>query len=204
MDTFLPLPGPSFKGKVSLEEAINSRRTIREFRPNPLTREQLSQVLWAAHGITEERGFKRAIPSAGALYPLDLYVLTGGNGVSGLEDGLYHFHPQGHRLSRVKAGDWRRDLAQASLSQSWMARAPVMLLITGEYERCSRKYRQRGIRYTHIEAGHMGQNIFLQAEALGLGAGIVGAFDNQRIVETAGLPISHDPILLMPVGYKNE
>jgi len=204
MDYFLTLPNPNFKGEASLEEAIKSRRTIRDFRSDPLTLQQLSQLLWAGSGITDEGGFKRAAASAGALYPIDLYIFAGQNGTPGLDAGVYHYHPQGHKISLLKAGDLRRDLAQASLGQMWMARAPITILIAGEYERCSRKYRQRGIIYTYIEAGHIGQNIFLQAEALGFGAGIIGAFENQSVAEVAGIPAQHDPILLMPVGYKAD
>lgn len=202
MGTFVTLPRPSFKGKISLEETVKLRRTVRDFLPDPLTLQDLSQLLWAAGGITEARGFKRSAASAGALYPLDLYVLTGPQGVPGLEAGVYHYQPQGHRLTLIKSGEFRKDMARASLSQMWMARAPAILVITGEYERCTGKYRHRGIMYTHIEAGHVGQNIFLQAEALGLGAGIVGAFENRGIIEVAGIPADHDPILLMPVGTK--
>lgn len=195
------LPKPSFTGKKSVEEAIKARRTVRHFKAKALNLEQLSQILWAAYGVTAN-GFYKSVPSAGALYPLDIWVAAGKNGVEGLEAGIYHYIPKAHRLTQVKAGELRDDIARASLYQSWMAEAPVILIITGEYERCTRKYGERGIPYTYIEAGHAGQNIFLQAEALGLGTGIVGAFHNDVVQKVLGIGKVYDPILIMPVGYK--
>lgn len=196
------LPKPSFTGKKSVEEAIKARRTIRHFKAKALNLEQLSQLLWAAYGISAENGLYKSVPSAGALYPLDIWVVVGKKGVEGLETGVYHYNPKAHRLTPVRAGEVRDDIARAALYQSWMAEAPIILVVTGEYERCTRKYRERGIPYTYIEAGHAGQNIFLQAEALGLGAGIVGAFHNDLVQQALGIGKIYDPILIMPVGYK--
>jgi SagB-type dehydrogenase family enzyme len=195
------LPRPTATGTVSVEQALQSRRTIRRFANRPLTLGQLSQLLWAAYGVTDSRGLRSA-PSAGALYPLDIYAVVGERQVSGLAAGVYHYLPEKHALESRKPGDQRVAAARASLHQSWMAEAPVMLLITGEYRRCQVKYGDRGVRYTHMESGHAGQNIFLQAETLGLGAGIVGAFENAAISQTLGLPSAHDPLLIMPVGYR--
>ena len=195
------LPRPAATGTVSVEQALQNRRTIRRFANRPLTLGQLSQLLWAAYGVTDSRGLRSA-PSAGALYPLDIYAVVGERQVSGLAAGVYHYLPEKQALEPVKPGDLRAAAAQASLSQTWMAEAPVMLLITGEYRRCQVKYGERGVRYTHMESGHAGQNIFLQAEALGLGAGIVGAFENAAVAKALGLPTAHDPLLVMPVGYK--
>ncbi|MDD5450498.1 MAG: SagB/ThcOx family dehydrogenase [Desulfovibrionales bacterium] len=199
--TDVPLPKPSFTGRRSVEEAIKARRTIRHFKAKALNLEQLSQILWAAYGITAN-GLYKSVPSAGALYPLDIWVAAGKNGVEGLEAGVYHYIPKAHRLTQVKAGEVRDDIAKASLYQNWMAEAPVIFIITGEYERCTRKYGEKGISYTYIEAGHAGQNIFLQAGVLGLGAGIVGAFNNDVIRQALGISRNYDPILIMPVGYK--
>ncbi len=129
-------------------------------------------------------------------------LLVGDRQVSGLAAGIYHYLPEKHSLELIRNGDLRPAAARASLSQAWMAEAPIMLVITGEYRRCQIKYGERGIRYTHMESGHVGQNIFLQAEALGLGAGIVGAFENAAVNQTLGLPSAHDPLIIMPVGYK--
>jgi SagB-type dehydrogenase family enzyme len=195
------LPTPVFKGTVSVEQALKSRRTIRRFANKPLTQGQLSQLLWAAYGVTDHRGLRSA-PSAGALYPLDIYVVVGDRQVSDLAAGVYYYLPEKQALESKRPGDLRSAVARVSLQQTWMAEAPIMLVITGEYRRCQVKYGERGIRYTHMEAGHAGQNIFLQAESLGLGAGIVGAFENVAITQTLSLPPAHDPLLIMPVGYK--
>ncbi|MFH1147250.1 MAG: SagB/ThcOx family dehydrogenase [Pseudomonadota bacterium] len=196
------LPTPSYTGKKSLEEVIKSRRTVRDFQSRPLGMQQLSQLLWAAYGVTSSSGPYKSVPSAGALYPLDIWVVAGDKGVEGLDPGVYHYGPKEHSLVPVRTGDVRNLIARASLGQTWMAKAPVTFVITGEYERCTRKYGERGVRYTHIEAGHSGQNLFLQAEALGLGAGIVGAFYGNTIQEILGIEKIHDPILVMPAGYR--
>jgi SagB-type dehydrogenase family enzyme len=127
--------------------------------------------------------------------------VVGEGGVETLTPGIYHFRPENHAVELVKEGDLRAQVARHALQQMWMAKAPLMLIITGEYNRSSIKYGPRGVTYTHIEAGHVGQNIFLQTEAIGLKAGIVGAFDNRGVVTTMGVPPSHDPLLIMPVGY---
>jgi SagB-type dehydrogenase family enzyme len=145
---------------------------------------------------------RRAAPSGGALYPLDIYIVIGENGVEKMEAGVYHYLTKEHSVLPASKGDRRKEIASASLGQMWMAKAPVSLIITAEYKRITWKYGERGIRYALIEVGHVGQNLFLQAEALGLGAGIVGAFNDLEISKVAGLPSKHEPLLIMPVGYK--
>jgi SagB-type dehydrogenase family enzyme len=198
----MKLAEPKTDGRVSLEKAISTRRTIRSFTADPLSPEVFSQLLWAAHGITQKGGFKRAAPSAGALYPMDLYAVLGHEGLGGFKAGVYHYEPGDHSVSLLAEGDLRDDLARASLHQTWMARPPLNLVITAEYSRINLKYGERGTRYAMIEAGHMAQNIFLQAEALGLGAGIVGAFDDREVIRVVKIPKSHEPLLIMPVGHK--
>jgi SagB-type dehydrogenase family enzyme len=198
----ISLPQPSLDGKVSIEKAIKQRRTIRDFKERILSLAHLSQLLWAAQGITDPTGRKRAAPSGGALYPLDVYVLIGENGIEKMEAGVYHYLPKEHSISPILKGDRRKEIASASLSQMWIARAPVIIIITAEYKRITRKYGERGIRYALIEVGHVGQNVFLQAESLELGAGIVGAFNDLEVSKVAGLPPQHEPLLMMPVGYK--
>jgi SagB-type dehydrogenase family enzyme len=197
------LPSPSYKGTVSVEEALKARRTHRSFQSRPLTLKKFSQILWGAYGVTAQKygSFLKTAPSAGALYPLDIYGVVGQGGVETLAPGIYHLRPENHALELVKQGDLRAEVARQALQQMWMAKAPLMLVITGEYNRSSIKYGLRGATYTHIEAGHVGQNVFLQAEAIGLKAGIVGAFNNQQIIRAMGLSTSHDPLLIMPVGY---
>ncbi len=197
------LPQPRIEGEVSLERTIKDRRTIRSFTKDALTLEQFSQLLWAAHGITDDRGSKRAAASAGALYPMDIYGVVGENGVEGLQAGIYNYEPMGHTVLLLLEGDLRQDLARASLGQMWMARPPLNLVISAEYARITSKYGKRGVRYAMIEAGLMSQNVSLQSEALGLGAGIVGAFHDEDVIRVMNVPPSHEPLLIMPVGYKN-
>ncbi|MBW1713622.1 MAG: SagB/ThcOx family dehydrogenase [Deltaproteobacteria bacterium] len=196
------LPQPSFKGRFSVEEALKERRTVRSFKDRPLSLEELAQVLWAAQGTTAQKhGYHlKTAPSAGALYPLDVYAVVGQKGVDGLSPGVFRYLAQSHALEPIKEGDQRQAVARASLSQMWMAKAPLMLVITGEYARCTVKYGRRGVTYTQIEAGCVGQNVFLQAEALGLKAGIVGAFRDEEVTRAVGNPAKHEPLLIMPVG----
>jgi SagB-type dehydrogenase family enzyme len=198
----ISLPKPFFDGKVSVEKVIKGRRTIRDFKERSLSMMHLSQLLWAGQGVTDSSENKRAAPSAGALYPLDFYILLGENSVEKIEAGVYRYLPNEHSLLPIAKGDRRREMALASLSQMWMARAPAMFIITTEYRRITGKYGERGIRYALMEVGHVGQNLFLQAEALGLGAGIVGAFNDSQVSSIASLPAQHEPLLIMPVGYK--
>ena len=199
----MKLPTPKTDGDISLEKTIKERRTIRSFTSEQLTMEQFSQLLWAAQGITDDKGFKRAAASGGALYPMDIYAVVGKDGVEGIKAGIYHYEPNDHSISLMSEGDFKNELAEASLSQKWMAKAPLNLMITAEYSRICGRYGERGVRYAMIEAGHIGQNIFLQAEALGLGAGIVGAFQDERVIKTIKIPSNHEPLLIMPVGYTN-
>ncbi|RPI49556.1 MAG: SagB/ThcOx family dehydrogenase [Deltaproteobacteria bacterium] len=200
----MKLPKPKTHGEVSLETAIKRRRTVRSFNSRPLSLEQCSQLFWAAQGITDNSGFKRAAPSGGALYPMDIYAVVGENCVNGLKSGAYHYDPKGHAVSLISEGDLRNKVAAAALSQIWMATAPLNILITAEYYRITSKYGKRGIRYAIIEAGHIGQNILLQSEAMGLGAGVVGAFNDEKVRQAFNILPNHEPLLILPVGYKTE
>ena len=196
------LPPPSQAQGGALESALAARRTVRAFTAKPLALAQLGQILWAAYGVTAHRGQRelKTVPSAGATYPLDIYALTGVRGVTGLDGGVYHYQPSSHALRLVKQGDQRLPAAGSCLGQNWTASAPVMIVISGQYSRCTAKYGQRGVMYTHVEAGCSAQNIFLQAQGLGLRAGIVGAFDGPALARLLGLPADHEPLLVMPVG----
>jgi SagB-type dehydrogenase family enzyme len=188
---------------MSVERALKERRTIRHFQDRALELSQLSQLLWAGQGITEKGGYqRRAAPSGGALYPLDLYAVVGQAGVTGLKPGIYRYLPERHALVEVSPGDKRESIARGALGQMWMAEAPVILAIVAEYKRITRKYGERGIRYALVEVGHVGQNLFLQAEALGLGVGIVGAFDDREVASLLKCSSGQDPICLLPVGFK--
>ena len=195
------MPKPMIKGKISLEEAINKRRSERTFRDVHLTAEDLSQILWAAQGKTDPGGLRTA-PSAGAQYPLDIYVVIGK--VKGSGEGLYHHDPQRHSLRLLYEGDLRRSLAEACLGQMFIADAPIVIVITAEYERITDRYGERGVRYAHMEVGHVGQNIYLQAEALGMGTVVIGAFRDRVVSKSLRLPEKHRPLYVMPVGYVTQ
>lgn len=195
-ETF-PLPQPILDGEISVAEALFNRRSQRDFQDTELTQEQLAQLLWAA-GVTTEDG-RRTAPSAGALYPLDLYVVV--TQVTGLEPGLYLYQPEQHALEKILAGDFRTALAEGSLDQQAIQRAPATLLYTVVYERLIERYGDRGIeRYAYIEVGHSAQNVLLQAQALGLGAVPIGAFTDHALKELLQLPTENEPRYLIPVG----
>lgn len=188
-----PLPPPAYTGSLALEEVLARRRSVRTFDDTPLTAAELGQLLWAAQGISGEGGFRTA-PSAGALYPLEVYVATA--------EGVFHYEPQGHRL-RVVSGENRRPaLYEAALRQDAVRQAPAVFVIAAVYERTAAKYgAERSPRYVHLEAGHAAQNLLLQAVALGLGAVPIGAFHDEQVQEALGLPPDHEPLYLIPVGH---
>lgn len=195
------LPAPAYKGAMSVEEALKQRRTVRRFANRGLDLKQVGQLLWGADGVSDPRGYRTAA-SAGATFPMEIYLVVGERGVSKLAAGVYRYRPEDHALELTSKGDMRQGVVRAALHQTWMAEAPIMVIIAAEFRRCTARYGQRGIIYTHIEAGHVGTNVFLQAEALGLGAGIVGAFEDKGLAQTLRLPGNHEPLLVMPVGYK--
>ena len=191
----------SLKVKMSIEEATASRRSIREYEKKPLTLEQLAQLLWAAQGITDVRRGFRTTPSAGATYPLEVYVVVGSNGVIGLEAGIYHYDPQAHVLKLLKYGDFRNELCLACLGQPWVKQAPIDIVIVAIYERTTLRYGDRGIRYVRMEVGHVGQNTYPQATALGLGTIVIGAFYDDKVREILRLSEKEYPMYVIPVGY---
>ncbi len=197
-DQHIALPQPSIDGDVSLEAAIHERRSVRDFSTQSLSLAEVGQLLWAAQGVTSVDGL-RAAPSAGALYPLEIYLVAGD--VESLPAGLYRYVARGHRLRQVSDGDLRKSLARAALDQSWVRRAPAVLVIAGVYDRSAKKYGQRARRYTRIESGHAAQNVYLQATALELATVIVGAFEDAEVQEVLVLPADHAPLALMPIGH---
>lgn len=199
----IELPEPKKEGGVSLEEAIQKRRSRRNFTNKPLNLGQLSQILWAAQGVTGENwGTKlRSAPSAGALYPLEIYLVVKKEGIEGLEVGIYHYLPDEHSLELHVAGDVYEAFGGACLEQGACRTAPLSLVIVAEYERTTAKYGERGRRYVHMEVGHVGQNVYLEAEVLGLGTVTIGAFDDERISRVLDLPQEHKPLYIMPIGW---
>lgn len=191
------LPAPLRDGNVSLERALANRRTTRAFAAQPLSLADISQLLWAMQGVTDAHGGRTA-PSAGALYPLEIYLAVGR--AQGLDPGIYHYVPAPHQLRTVAAGDVRDELAAAALGQQWLAHAAAVFAIAGVEARTTDKYGARGTRFVHIEVGHAAQNAVLQAAALGINAGVVGAFEDDRIATALRLPAGVDPLCLLAVG----
>lgn len=193
------LPDPSFKGGFSLEQLLARRRSIREYADKALTLTEVGQLLWSAQGITHSQGFRSA-PSAGALYPLELYIVAGQ--VDGLPSGVYRYQAQQHQLLKISDADIRKNLAEAALSQPWVNNAAAVIVFTADYDKTTRKYGKRGKRYVHIEVGHAAQNLFLQSEALELATVVVGAFNDKEVISVLGVPNDLQALLLMPVGRK--
>jgi SagB-type dehydrogenase family enzyme len=196
----VPLPPPDTTGGMSLSQALDERRSVRSFsETDSLTLQQLAQLLWAAQGKTGARGGRTA-PSAGATYPLEALCVV--DRVSGLEPGLYRYSPVEHHLVPLFHSEGlARELAAACLGQSWMARASATLILSAIYSRTTDHYGIRGTRYVDMEAGHAGQNIYLQAVALGLGTCAVGAFreaDVARLLRLDGV----EPLYIFPVGVR--
>lgn len=193
MSQEIKLPRPCEKGSVSIEEVLNQRRSVRDYKKASMSLEEVSQLLWAGTG---KNLYRRTAPSAGATYPLEIYLVVGE--VETLELGLYHYSIPKHHLKKVKEGDLRRSLSRAALEQRMIERAPVNIVIAADYHRTTGHYGQRGIRYVHMEVGHVGQNISLQAVALKMGTVMIGAFDDRQVKEILG--IEEEPLYLIPVG----
>ncbi len=191
------LPPPVLNGARSLERTLHDRRSVRRYQHVPISLAELSQLLWAAQGITASGG-RRTAPSAGALYPLEIHVVAGN--VTGLPAAVYRYQPRDHVLQRTAEGDAREELCRAALGQTSIGNAPAVIAVSAVYDRTTAKYSERGIRYAHVEAGHAGQNISLQAAALDLGTVVVGAFHDDQVRSVLRLRKGEEPLLLMPVG----
>ena len=193
------LPEPQYESDMPVEQCLLQRRSIRDYSEEPITLQELSQLLWAAQGITDPRGFRTA-PSAGALYPLEVYVAAGN--VEGLTPGIYRYEPEEHQVILLTVGDKRDELAYAALAQDFVKEGALVIVFTAVYERTTIKYGERGIRYVNMEAGHVAQNLFLQATALGLGMVTVGAFHDEEVAETLSLPDDEHPLYIIPIGRR--
>lgn len=191
------LPEVDYTGEMSVEQALVERRSVRDFREQALGLGELGQLLWAAQGITDSQGLRTA-PSAGALFPLEVYVIAGN--VEGLAPGIYHYHPSTHRLRQVADGDRRAALSQAALGQETLEEAPAVIALSAVYVRTVAKYGERGVRYAHMEVGSVAQNVYLQATALGLGTVFIGAFDDDAVADLLALDEGEAPLCLLPVG----
>jgi len=196
-ENVIKLPAPEYDSDVSIEQCLLHRRSLRSYIWKSLTLQEVSQLLWAAQGITNDRGLRTA-PSAGALYPLEVYLVAGT--VQNLNPGVYRYRPINHDIVKVLEGDKRNDLAKAALMQSWVKEGAIDLIFTAVYSRTTEKYGDRGIRYVHMEVGHAAQNLCLQATAMGLGAVTVGAFRDEQISAILELPRNEQPLYIIPIG----
>jgi SagB-type dehydrogenase family enzyme len=192
------LPAPQTAGEVSVERALENRRSVRSFAAAPLALAEVGQLLWAAQGITDQRGHRTA-PSAGGLYPLELYLVAGN--ITGLPAGVYRYRPTTHELVLAGAGDCRTEVA-AACRQSWVATAPATVAFTAVFARTAKRYGDRSSRYVPIEVGAAAENLALQAVALGLGTTFVGAFDDSKLATALGAAADERVLALVPVGRR--
>ncbi len=178
---------------MRLEEALQRRRSIREYAPTPLSDREVDRLLWAAQGTTDEEGH-RTTPSAGATYPLEAFAVTA--------DGVFRYEPAGGLQRTVREGDLRADLDAAARGRGLVLAAPLTIALAAVPARTQGRYgEERGRRYVHFEVGHAAQNVLLQAVALGLGSVVVGAFDDAAVKAVLGLRADEEPLYLLPVGH---
>lgn len=180
------------------EDLISKRRSLRSYSDKKLTLSVISRFLWAVQGISSDQGL-RTSPSAGALYPLEIHIVAGeGNGI---EPGTYRYIPDEHTLVREIPGDVREKLSKAALSQPMIRNAPVSIVISAVYPRITSKYGKRGLMYTHMEAGHAAQNVYLLGVELGIGTCAIGAFEDEEVRKVLKLPANEEPLYILPLGY---
>ncbi|MCX7954065.1 MAG: SagB/ThcOx family dehydrogenase [Bacteroidales bacterium] len=196
------LPKPLLKGQMSVEEALYKRRSIRNYSGNPLTIEQISQLLWAAYGVTKKSGsinFKTA-PSAGAIYPLEIYLLVN-TPPKEFNEGLYKYNSNKHSITLIKKGSLKNELSKAAYNENMILEASICIIITANYSKTIQRYGERGRdRYVCMDAGHVGQNIYLQATSLGLGTCAIGAFEDDIVTKVLNLPKEETPLYIFPIG----
>ncbi|OGS21809.1 MAG: hypothetical protein A2252_06535 [Elusimicrobia bacterium RIFOXYA2_FULL_39_19] len=190
----ISLPLPVLKSSTSLEECILKRRSVRQFKNKDLTLEQISQLLWAGQGITDTKNKLKSAPSAGALYPIDLYVVT--------SKGVFSYTADGHKIARTLRADLRQGLSNACQGQTFIAEAGITIIITATLSKTTWRYGEKGIRFASLEAGHVAQNILLQAVPLKLNAIPVGQFNDKEVKALLELPTEQLPIYIIPIGYQ--
>ena len=194
------LPPPVVDGSVSVEKALMNRRSRRRFHGRSITKEQLSQILWAAYGFADPYTRLRTAPSAGATYPLEFYAVVGN--VDEIEQGVYKYISAEHKLVRTLDADVRRELCHAALGQKMVEDAPLTVVYCAIFERTTNRYGSRGFeRYVCMDVGHSAQNVYLQAEALDLGTCAIGAFMDMKVSQVLQLPGAEEPLYLMPIGH---
>ena len=186
-----PVAGPAVAEHPTLEDTLSRRRSVRLFSDRALSEDEVLKLCWAAQGVTDPKGHRTA-PSAGARYPLELYVATPG--------GCYAYDPPHHRLLRRTEDDLRAALQWAALSQEAVGQSPAVFVVAAQPARTTAEYGHRGRRYVHLEAGHAAQNLLLEATAMGFGAVPIGAFDDARLREVLDLPADREVVYLIPIG----
>ena len=197
------LPAPLLKGTMTVEEALFNRRSIRQYQDVALTIKDVSQILWAAYGITDTIKRKgvdlKTAPSARALYPLSIYIVIGD--VSDLKSGIYHYYPKGHFLKLLKSGDYRNELSTASNNQNMIKTAPFVLVYSYDTLKLNSKYgKETALRLSSMDLGHSAENVYLQATALGLGTCAIGGLKPTNVSNLIGMPVNEKPIYIMPIG----
>ena len=197
------LPSPILEGNVSVEQAIQNRRSVRHYANESITLQDVSQLMWAAQGITDKANNLRSVPSGGQVYPLEVYIIVGKDGVTGLGEGIYQYNPYNNTLEKTSGNDARSDLSQAANGQAWVNEAPVDIVITGDYNKMVAKYKDETLctRFVNLEAGHAGENIYLEAEARGLVTVALGSFKDDQVHKVLGLPNNENTIYIYPVGH---
>jgi SagB-type dehydrogenase family enzyme len=195
-ESVIPLPAPSLPVRQEIIDMFEGRHSTREFPPEPVLLQEASSLLWAGYGFRRDGG--RVVPSAGAIYPMTLYLVAGD--VTGLDAGVYAYDPAGPQLALRRGGDVRDALMSASLDQAWVGAAPMSIVVAGAPDRLRHRYGKRSERYAMMEAGHIGQNLALAVQPLGLGMVTVGAFDDEAVSRVVSLPRNEQPYYVLPVG----
>lgn len=198
------LPNPDTRGTMTVEKAMSTRRSVRSYADKAFTKKDVSQILWAAYGVsdsTKYKGYKlKTAPSAGALYPFEVYLVV--NNVKGLETGVYRYKPANHSITMEIKGNISIDLTDAAWGQDMIEHAPINIVWTAIFERTTKKYGERGReRYVCMDLGHSGQNVYLQATALGMGTCAIGAFADDTVSEIMNIPVEEEILYIMPVGW---
>jgi SagB-type dehydrogenase family enzyme len=199
MTEYVTLPVPDIENGMPLFKAIYVRRSVRNFTTESLSLLQISQLIYSAQGLNHSKF--RVIPSAGATFPLDVYLVISENGVQDVEAGIYHYLVNDHVLFQHRIGDFREELCESCHKQSCVISAPLNIVLTAEFSRTSKSYGDRAVQYINQEIGHAGQNVSLAAISMGLGSVMVGAFKDQDVMRVLDCPSTFIPLYIIPVGY---
>lgn len=198
------LPQPELKEDVGITSLQRSRESRRRFRDEKLSLEEISYILWSAGGSLPGFPGRKVPPSAGARYPIDVFLSVRENGLDGVEPGVYEYALSSNTLEPLAEGDRTGKIVEAALSQKFIAEAPVTVVLAADFYRTTVHYGERGNRYVYMDAGHAAQNVYLAVEAVGLGTCAIGAFRDDDLTEALGLKKELKPVYLYPVGRRVE